>query len=166
MKIRTDFVTNSSSWVTAEVVIDNPILLEVLQRYKEKGVFKSEELYFDVGMLSDPFVESSEIKSPVFSYWVNTEDGPTSHPESLDQVLETIIEVMDGGGNLKLYDKKLYEQMKLELINRKKEIDSAYLLVKWVGEISLWGGEESEGDSSRAWKFYYDPERGEKFTFE
>ena len=34
MKIRTDFVTNSSSVSTAEIVIDNPLLLEILQRYK------------------------------------------------------------------------------------------------------------------------------------
>ena len=34
MKMRTDFVTNSSSYSTAEVVIDNPVLLEILQKYK------------------------------------------------------------------------------------------------------------------------------------
>ena len=39
MKIRTDFVTNSSSESTAEIVIDNSLLLEILKKYKDMGAF-------------------------------------------------------------------------------------------------------------------------------
>ena len=35
MKIRTGFVTNSSSYCSAEVVIDNPVLLGILKKYKD-----------------------------------------------------------------------------------------------------------------------------------
>ena len=35
MKIRTNFVTNSSSYSSAEIKIDNPVLLEILKKYNE-----------------------------------------------------------------------------------------------------------------------------------
>lgn len=34
MKLRTGFVTNSSSYSSAEVHIENPLLIEILQKYK------------------------------------------------------------------------------------------------------------------------------------
>lgn len=40
MKIRTNFVTNSSSYSSAEIKIDNPVLLEILEKYKTLGAFK------------------------------------------------------------------------------------------------------------------------------
>ncbi len=49
MKIRTDFVTNSSSYTSACIVIDNPVLLEILQKYKDLGVFDNARPCFSIG---------------------------------------------------------------------------------------------------------------------
>ena len=51
MKIRTDFVTNSSSESSVEVFIDNPVLLEILQKYKDLGLFIEDgERAYDFGI--------------------------------------------------------------------------------------------------------------------
>lgn len=47
MKIHTDFVTNSSSVSTVEIVIDNPMLLEILLRYKDMGAFGESPFFWN-----------------------------------------------------------------------------------------------------------------------
>jgi len=74
MKIRTDFVTNSSSESTAEIVIDNPLLLQILQKYKDMGTFGDEKLFFGIGEYHTKYYNSvgsefeSKIKNPAFYY--------------------------------------------------------------------------------------------------
>ena len=45
MKIRTSFVTNSSSYSSAEIKIENPVLLEILEKYRKKGAFDDKDGY-------------------------------------------------------------------------------------------------------------------------
>ncbi|NLB03283.1 MAG: hypothetical protein GX841_07870 [Bacteroidales bacterium] len=156
MKIRTDFVTNSSSESTAEIVIDNPMLLEILQRYKHLGAF-GESPFFGIG----EYVSGNEvpgIKTPAFQFsealygegWATV----TSSPKTLDEVLGEIIAIISDSTDL---NKELIAQMKEELRQKEAEIKKNYALVYWS---SIQEGEDLPAVHGE--EFTYDPENGEK----
>ena len=62
MKIRTNFVTNSSSVSTTEVVIDNLVLLEILAKYQQLGTF-DEVFSFNIGSIDSYHWPESKIKT-------------------------------------------------------------------------------------------------------
>jgi hypothetical protein len=172
MKIRTDFVTNSSSVSLAEVVIDNPILLEILQRYKEMGVFGETESSFAIGLYeanADGFDSKNyemDTKTPAFfvfeSHGGEGWSTVDNTPKSLDEVVENIIYVMNHRENEpKNYIQTLYEAMKVELQNRAEEIKEGYLKIKW--SFLDESGETVNPDENK-WVFTYDPENGEKYS--
>ena len=157
MKIRTDFVTNSSSVSTAEIVIDNPMLLEILQRYKDLGAF-GESPFFGIG----EYVSGNEvpgIKTPAFQFsealygegWATV----TSSPKTLDEVLGEIIAIISDSTDL---NKELIAQMKEELRQKEAEINKNYSLVYWS---SIQEGEDEP--EVIGGKFTYDQENGEKY---
>lgn len=166
MKIRTDFVTNSSSVSTAEVVIDNLVLLEILHRYKDMGTFEWVEPYFDIGV-HGYFSEgrtNSFTYNPTFFYWEHMFGEGWSRmpkcPKSLADVLDGIIDIMDTGS--KDFDQDLYKQMKEELYQRSAEIRKGYRNIKWE---HLNKTDISEDDEYK-WEYEYDPENGEKYHVE
>ena len=62
MKIRTDFVTNSSSSNSTEIMVDNPVLLGILSRYQDMGAFGEHKQPFGSGQFYlPPEVTSDEI---------------------------------------------------------------------------------------------------------
>lgn len=169
MKIRTGFVTNSSSNSQAEIVIDNLVLLEILQRYKEQGVFGEAKTWFEIGT----YVESdwSEIRKqtiiPAFHYVEVMYGGGWSilwhHPESLEEVLNGIIKIIELGKPIgKDYDLILFEKMKEELNQKEAEILDSYSKVFWKHKNDtdpLIGYEYK-------WFFTYDPKNGERYEVE
>jgi hypothetical protein len=116
MKIRTDFVTNSSSYCSAYIVIDNPTLLEILQKYKDLGVFANAETIFEIGSYKNLAKKSDSVyghysltdyevavrsygekttKTPAF--FCSESDNPpydVGSPDSLVDVLAHLIEVI------------------------------------------------------------------------
>lgn len=152
MKIRTDFVTNSSSTATTELVVENPVLLEILERYKKLGAFGEEGTTFGIGEYATPPSDiyyfgrhkMTEIPKPAFSFREDPGgDGwDVGHwvPESLSEVLELIIYIMDQSKNYRCssyenyyefnhYDSDLYSQMIEELKQQEDRINMAYTKV-------------------------------------
>ena len=149
MKIRTDFVTNSSSESTAEIVIDNPLLLEILQKYKDIGTFGDEKLFFGIGEYHTKYNNSvgsefeSKIKIPAFYY----------HEDLCAEGWTRV-----GGCPRKLT--KL-NQMEKELRKNKIEIGKNYAKVSWSYEDLT---DNPEGDEIRRWFYSYSPVDGEKYV--
>jgi hypothetical protein len=186
MKIRTDFVTNSSSYCSAYIVIDNPTLLEILQKYKDLGVFANAETIFEIGSYKNLAKKSDSVyghysltdyevavrsygekttKTPAF-FCFESDNPPydVGSPDSLVDVLAHLIEVIGWEDNHVFdYDQDLYEQMKKELHQREAEIKAGYKAVNWSYSRQsdyLETGDETESE------FSYDPDNGEKYHVE
>ena len=169
MKIRTDFVTNSSSTSEAEIVIDNIVLLEILQRYKEQGVFGEAKADFAIGTYSPIYWSDfdKEIKTPAFHYVEDMYGEGWSllwdDPGTLDEVLHGIIEIIDNDNRNQIqYDQILYEKMKEELYQKEEEIQAGYLKVFWKHKDET---EKSVGDEFK-WLFIYEQKTGEQYHVE
>ena len=148
MKIRTDFVTNSSSYCTAEVIIDNPVLLEILQKYKDMGLFGEEDPIFSVGDYQiygdsgafEIIDDSHQAKTPAFYLYNDDEDEEIRHtgitdwttPKSLEEVLEKIIELLSL--TEEWLDIDVRDKLVEELTSRQVEI-----LQAWIGALNLLG---------------------------
>lgn len=171
MKIRTDFVTNSSSYSSAKIVIDNPVLLEILQKYKDMGTFGEDEddLNFSVGK----FKSDSPNKLTLFNQFTKT---PAIHyfnesfnhawcPETLDEVLFSLIETLRceyiPGGN----DNDLFGLMLKELNNEK--INEGFINIYWsTNERSNEHDEDYVGYISENKTYEYKNNIGEDYSYE
>src|SRR3990172_374232 len=102
MKIRTYFVTNSSSYCTTEVVIENRVLLEILRKHKDMGLFGNNDPIIGIGTyesVDEDFYEDKyqgKTTTPAFFYYEEQRDGKESldmvdwtYPKSLNEVLES-----------------------------------------------------------------------------
>lgn len=172
MKIRTDFVTNSSSDSYAEVLIDNLVLLEILQIYKDMGVFGDADTPFEIGCNPDvldhigEYLDHIETKTPAFHIFEDISQGESiigGSPESLDDVLAYIIAIMEHHYYLPYYDPELFEQMKEELKQMEAEIRDGYVTVQWI---FAYNSRDFEPGDEYRWEFTYNPENGEKYSIE
>lgn len=168
MKIRTDFVTNSSSYSSAEVVIDNPVLLKILKKYKKKGTFDTDYSDFAIGdyelhedVSHRPYMETT--KNPAL--FVDYGDGWLSVPSSLEDVVDYIIESIESGEAVA--DEELFEEMKSELEDRSEEIKAAYKFVHWHGgyESNELRTERYNGYVLDHEIFHFDPVKGEEYHY-
>lgn len=172
MKIRTDFVTNSSSYSSAEVIIDNPVLLEILKKYEDMGTFSSRNQDFSIGNYEnlevDPHWSHEEISiTPAIAVSVVEGSYPWSNvPSSLSDVVENILYCLEEVGSIK--DNDLLGKMKSELEYRSDEITAAYKQV-------IWGNSDSDNDEGKAEDyngyitdetiFTFDPLKGEDYHY-
>jgi len=172
MKIRTDFVTNSSSYSTAEVIIDNPLLLEILQKYKDLGTFVVDDPVFFMGNLEESMHEdlvndfqfSTDtpllVSNPDADYYDFWNDVPYQLSEIVGSILYCIQE------GRKVNDENLFEQMTRELEEKREEILLAFRKAVWKYEDSDNEGEEYEYDGylTDTKLFVFDPKTGEQLV--
>ena len=173
-----------------EIIIDNPVLLEILQRYKDQGLFWPDNYrYFGIGVgdyldvwknLIDYQDVRTKTRTPAFYFKVGYEDSfftfkPGFFDEDtkiLDRVLEDIlIRAMDGmkfeamkifetGDSApQIFDPLLNKQMKEELLQRKDEIDRAYIYVYY------WN-EQQQDDAYFREEYEFDLINGESYSCE
>ena len=121
---------------SVEVFIDNPILVEILQKYKDLGTF-----YPDPGFSIGNYPSKVKFSHPNYevilltpSLYVGTgkHDDPyrtADHPHRLDDVVGCILD------SLRVMKEReaevLFEQMKAEMTERRDEIIGAYWPVNW-----------------------------------
>lgn len=179
MKIRTDFVTNSSSFISAEIVIDNPVLLEILQKYKDMGLFGNHEPIFGIGTYETSDQDYKEFgpkssiefenltKTPAFCFFEHQEEGGIGGigvfvyrwPTKLDNILEIIIEIINDYWASEYLNKEIRDDLILELHQREANILPAYSRVHWWS--AGWGDEMDYHIM-----YNYDPNSGSTFDGE
>jgi hypothetical protein len=179
MKIKTDFVTNSSAYDSIEIIIDNPVLLEVLQKYKEMGLFFDYDFLrvgnydyrYDYGVLPGiNYLDNENTKTPAINFYAHNsiaDFGEQEFLESNTKLLESLLEgliikVMDYinvDSSFEHFDVHIFDLLKIELLARKEEINQAYKKVAvWKMLHIMYQGEAN-------WEFTYDPINGESYTY-
>lgn len=174
MKIKTDFVTNSSAYDSVEIIIDNPVLLEVLQKYKELGLFIGDDC-FSIGTYNDGntppeinYLDDENTKTPAIDFkedWgdFGEQEFLESNTKTLESLLEgLIIKAMENINHhlsMEMLDLHVFDLLKIELLARKEEINQAY--EKVVVRKMLHIMHQGEGN----WEFTYDPINGESYTY-
>jgi hypothetical protein len=154
---------------TVEAIVDNPILLGVLQKYKDMGLFGNNAPIFGIGTyestnkLWNSGFSRSNIVAPAFYYFEDADDDVQGlflsiyAPESLEKVLSYIISLIHDGR--KYLNENVLGQLEEELRQKKDEIMGAYNLVYWRNKIL-------GDDSNQEFKFEYDPVNGPSYTME
>lgn len=152
MKIRTNFVTNSSSYSSAEIKIDNPVLLEIMKRYKEQGAFVDED-GDDRG--SAMAVRKGKKKELAFYYSEDEIADVFYGPDRIEDVVNCILKVISWDNNIYFENESLYRQFKEELAARRAEINDSYKEVYWDASNNGYGEfEPAEGEETE-WHFEY-----------
>ena len=136
MKIRTGFVTNSSSYSSAEIKIDNPVLLKILEKYKEIDAFA--DTYVEEGIC----VKDDTGKK----YAVLFEDVSTNEiaPRNLSSVAQSLIDlfVYMIEREWDCFEDETIEKCFNEIKEQIHEIENNYKSVEWVTKISKYGEDQ------------------------
>lgn len=153
-----------STYSSMEIVIVNPLLLEILQKYKDLGVWGDAELPFKIGESDRP-----EAATPAFALDWALKYGNV--PGRLADVLDELVSVCDGfvEDEALAPDAELYQQMKDELHRQSGAIGQQFQYVSWhIGEQSNEdvevNGEPYDGTVQEDETFVYTPEGGEQHS--
>lgn len=157
-----------------EVIIDNPVMLEILQKYKDMGLFGNLVPIFGIGCFDSQGFKAIErygIRTPAF-YFLESYDDPrtgpisfwsTDYPRRLKRVLENVITLFelardgdDLGRTPKLLDTVLCNRAIEELKSKRESILNSYIQVCWRYSFGT-----DEGWTSGV--FEYDQQFGERW---
>ena len=135
MKIRTDFVTNSSSSSFCTISISGVKLTEILKKYKD--LLESLEFIDDISVDDSGF------------FLCNGEDGfcegPADESSMASSFIELIQELTDSGD-----DSEDLDELIEELEGNEEEINRTITFLDWTRCDTGWGGDSE----SRIWHDY------------
>ena len=137
MKIRSDFVTNSSSSSFGTVRIECKPLVAMLQQYKDLMAEKG------LGEFPPPFMFSWDSDAGTVS-WDWDEQGPSEYfvPHSIDEVLSSFFSAVND--YLYYYDDSvaMIGPLVRAIAENREDIETAITHVYWSGGHSGWGGDD------------------------
>lgn len=146
MKIRTDFVTNSSSSSFIVINVKNPILAKLIEEYKEKI---SERLYAHIAQASDD------------EYTIHIEEAYIDLPNNKNEIIEILIRLFSQSIYFDEYEteeeilEKLTENLAKEIYSNKDEImDNMIELEMTYQNIGWQGDDDSRYDEENYSKKY------------
>lgn len=177
MKIRTDFVTNSSSYSSAEIMIENPVLLDILARYRDEGIFDVDYLEVKIGcgeFMAPPGVNLNDYlpeeklgfsKTPAIYCFI--EEGGLEPPCSLDEMISSIIELIKYDDPYQKIDEQALAELEEELIQKKEDIKQSYSKVFWeyYHTTNEEHGYPVNGSVNKTTTFLFDQKNGERNRF-
>ena len=172
-------IKNYKDESSAEVVIDNPVLLEILLKYKAMGMFDPDSDDFSIGNYEGFEIDSltshkQQTKAPALTVGLLKDaDNWAFVPPNLNYVVSYLLDGID----ISLYesDQNLVQQFRTELVEKNDEIMAGFRRVVWkyadgkVAQVFKFeNGEESfsghEGDEEEDEDFEeedYDDEENE-----
>lgn len=124
MKIRTGFVTNSSSYSSAEIIIDNPVLIDILKKHKDCCRRPD-----DPRLRSRGEIVTAESNGEKHTFWrdrLNDGGHFTYIPETLDGIMDAILEVISAKTEKGIIPAEPSDKLIDELKERSDEIKSAF----------------------------------------
>ena len=138
---------------TTEILIDNPVLLEILTRYKRRGAFLS---LFGTDMA--PMIGNTIcIYEPDYSSLFFA-------PDDLEEIADCILEMIQSRGIPG--NRRLFRECRKELEESREEILKGYRKVKWES-FDRCRYCDNYLPACRSWKFLYDyQENGPEEIFE
>lgn len=149
MKIRTGFVTNSSSYSSAVITIQSKKFVTLLKEYED---------LVGPGSLMDGI-----IKGYTFSAFWDEDYTPgwcTNVPETLDQVLERLMDGLEE--QMKEADGARFQALIQELKDQKQVLTDSFQKVSWLYQNDSYGEFEPEVRTTR---FTYSKKDGGPGTF-
>ncbi len=158
MKIRTSFVTNSSSYSSAEIKIDNPVLLKILDNYKKQGAFSAVSEYSGNVVDAGDVIVVKKGKKLAFYYKEEECADIYSAPLCIEEVAMDIFQLIEQRCEelcWNLQNPELFEQCKCEVEQRADEVVKGYKLVEWEASNDSYGECEPEEGEESSWEFYF-----------
>ncbi len=151
MKIRTNFVTNSSSYSSAEIKIDNPVLLEIMKKYKKQGAFIDED-----GWDRGSFMARRRKGKTLAFYYLEEEQAEIFYaPSRVEDVVKCILKVISWNDNIDFENESLYRQFKGELEAHASDINNSYQEVYWDANNNGYGESAPAEGAQTNWHFEY-----------
>lgn len=163
MKVRGDFVTNSSSSSFVTLQIDSPLLAQILEEYREKYVEEHGEGDWPNGSFlgTDLVVEGTTVSyASDGDGWSDFGELPEKKGEVIPRFTSQLANHL-GNSAVASEAPDLFDELISELEGRKKELSQSLQEVEWTSETDGWDECEMDDEDDSGNRFTY-KKRGKK----